>query len=144
MTSVSSHDFLIQALATTAATNRNQGASTSPRCYQRGTYRLTIAILLIYLIISVNMNTPQTPTRRSGTHAPPLYSYLPSSLSQGHLASTIHTENHAALPTAHLDAPSESIKTPQQVTDDLLSISDVGPSFYIVTRGREPGIYTDW
>jgi Caulimovirus viroplasmin len=38
---------------------------------------------------------------------------------------------------------SVQIKTPQQVVDDLVSISDKG-TFYIVMKGREPGIYTDW
>lgn len=34
-------------------------------------------------------------------------------------------------------------RTPQEVESDLGSSPDMGP-FYIVTKGREPGIYTDW
>ena len=46
-----------------------------------------------------------------------------------------------ASPPVHLNVP--SLKTPRQVVIDLASISDTG-TFYIVTKGREPGIYTDW
>jgi hypothetical protein len=51
------------------------------------------------------------------------------------------SKGYAALPPAHLDAP--SFKTPQQVAANLVSIPDMG-TFYIITKGREPGIYTDW
>lgn len=62
-------------------------------------------------------------------------------MSKGHPATTFDTENHAASPPAYLNA--SSIKTPQEVAADLVSVSDIG-SFYIITKGREPGIYTNW
>jgi hypothetical protein len=76
---------------------------------------------------------------RFATLSPPPSLYSPSvnpSLSLGQPPATFHTENHSASPPAYL-------KTPEQVVADLLSISNVG-TFYIVTKGREPGIYTDW
>lgn len=120
--------------------------------------------------IVVNRIYPETPIRRSGT-APvavtsPHFGTLalsPSphspavnlSPSQSHPATTFHTQIRAASPLAHLSAPSIKtppplahlsapfIKTPQQIVADLDSVLEIG-TFYIVTRGREPGIYTDW
>ena len=71
-----------------------------------------------------------------GTLAPSL-----SSTSNGYPAAIFHTQNYAASPPMYLNAP--SIKTPQEVQADLVSSPDIG-TFYIVTKGREPGIYTDW
>jgi Caulimovirus viroplasmin len=99
---------------------------------------------------------PETPIRRSGaapvvvtsphfgTFAPPSSPHSPAvnhSPSQSHPATTFHTQIRAASPLAYLSAP--SIKTPQEIVADLDSILEIG-TFYIVTRGREPGIYTDW
>jgi Caulimovirus viroplasmin len=36
-----------------------------------------------------------------------------------------------------------TFRTPQEIGSDLDSFPDTGP-FYIVTKGREPGVYTDW
>ena len=36
-----------------------------------------------------------------------------------------------------------TFRTPEEVASDLDSLPDMG-TFYIVTKGREPGIYTDW
>ena len=136
--------------------NLNQCASglTSPTRYQSSTYCITmIAIPLTFDLIAVNRKSPNTPTSvvpravalpRFSTLAPPSSPCSPfvnPSLSQRHLTTTFHTENHSVLPPPTLNAP--SIKTPQQVEADLGSISEMG-TFYIVTKGREPGIYTDW
>lgn len=110
-----------------------------------------IVILLIFHIIAVNRNNPETPTCRSGVASPhfgtlaqppsPCSPFVNPSLSKGHPATTFDTENHAASPPANLNV--SSIKTPKEVAADLVSVSNMG-SFYIVTKGREPGIYTDW
>ena len=121
-----------------------QGDLMSPRRYQSGTYCIImIAILLTFHIIAVNRNSPNTPPRFS-TLAPLPSLHSPSvnpSLSQRHPATTIHTANHSALPPPTINAP--SIKTPQQVEAELVSMLEMG-TFYIVTKGREPGVYTDW
>jgi hypothetical protein len=101
-----------------------------------------ISILLTLHIIAVNRNNPQS---RSGAH--PVAVTSPRFGTQA-LAPTPSPSVNASLspfytasPRAYLNVPSS--KTPQQVVADLASVSDIG-TFYIVTKGREPGIYTDW
>ena len=109
-------------------------------------------ILLTFHIFAVNRNNLETPTYSSRSGAPPVavasprFSTLaplplPFSPSVNPSPFIGHTKNLAASPPSYLNDP--SIKTPQQVMDDLVSISNTG-TFYIVTKGQEPGIYTDW
>jgi hypothetical protein len=107
-------------------------------------YLTMIAILLTLHIIAVNRNNPES---RSG--APPVASPITSHrFGTQALAPTPSPSVNDSLsifytvsPRAYPNVP--SYKTPQQVVADLASVLDIG-TFYIVTKGREPGIYTDW